>query len=137
MQSSHLLTIPWTVKVSQIFPDVIALRVLRHTSQILFRMFLYSYLSNIVLMIRLGPWVLKKKTADIKCHFLHIIPVVYILSTWFVTSKAHFVTWLRWWSKVAFTPSTFYTVLLEESYNADPTLKEWELHSISLRAVSI
>lgn len=48
-----------------------ALRVLRSTSQVFRRVSLSLVLSNILLMIRLGLWVLGGRSKEAKSHFHH------------------------------------------------------------------
>ena len=52
---------------------LMTLTVLKNTDQVFYNMSLYWDLSDVFLMIRLGLWVLGRKTTEVKCHFHHIL----------------------------------------------------------------
>lgn len=84
---------------------------MRSTEQVFCGVSLIWDLSNIFLVIKLELWVLRRKIREIKCHFYHIIPVIYILSLWLRTVDVD-LDHLAWGSVYQFYPLWIYSFSL-------------------------
>lgn len=64
---------------------LMTLTVWRSAARVLCRMSLSWDLSGVFLMVRLGLWVLERKSLEVKCHFCITSHRGYILSTWLIS----------------------------------------------------
>ena len=97
------------------------------------RLSLYWDLPAVILMVRLGLWLLGRKSTEIKCHFcIKFYRGVYHQHDCWPCHLAR--GWLSGFSTAVPLPPPFYTVLLGRSHSAQPTPKEGEFCSTSSRA---
>ena len=77
------LDFSWLWQFLRLSLFLMTLTVLRSTGRVYCRMALPWNLPAVFLMIRLGLWVLGKKTTELECHFCHIISRIHTTFDYF------------------------------------------------------